>query len=148
VSKKTRAYIGTLAYDVGTVGQIAGVCDVAFILPERKAISQDIPPLTLATNVPRIEEEVSVVGFPTTPYQQIEKCVVTSIHEKQGFIVLNKPVDPGFSGGPVLNSEGKVYGVITSTDMDKKQTTVIRLTDSMLSSIAWRPFTDYDAINK
>ena len=28
---------------------------------------------------------------------------------------------------------------ITSTDTDKRQTTVIRLTDSMLSSIAWCP---------
>jgi hypothetical protein len=135
--RTVRAYMGTLGYEVGRVGQVGFLSDVAFIEPKRERLADDIACMTLATNAPRADEEVRVVGYPGTPYQQIEKAIISSVHERQRFLVLNRPVDPGFSGGPVINSEGQVYGVIANTDAEKKQTTVIRLSEADIPSIQW-----------
>jgi len=145
---KIRAYLGTLGYEVDRIGHIEGLEDIVFILPERHQISEDIPVLKLAVNIPRINEEVRAVGYTGTPHQQITKCDVTSVHETQAYMILNKPVDSGFSGGPVLNTSGHVYGVISNTDKGEKQTTVIRLSENNLSQIIWHPLSYYEDLSK
>ena len=132
-----RAYMGTLAYTVQEIGQVSSLDDVAFLRPHEKNILDKVNEITLATKAPASGERVSVVGFPGTPYQQLTEMLVTSVHETEGFMVLNQPVDPGYSGGVVLNSSGQAYGVVVNTDQQSRQTTVIRLTPADLRQIQW-----------
>ena len=143
-ARRTRAFMGFLAYEIGRVGEARGLQDVAFFLPRRSALSRDIVPLQLSDGPPRVREQVSFFGFPSTSKQQVDSAQVTSVHETQGYFVLNKSVDTGFSGGPVFNAEGQVYGVISSTDKAKRQTTVMRIRPDMLNSIVWKSLAEYD----
>jgi|BioPla2DNA2_1021312.scaffolds.fasta_scaffold39011_2 CBS domain-containing protein len=143
-ARRTRAYMGFLAYEVGRVGEAKGLQDIAFFLPRRSVLSRDIRPLELADGPPRVREKVFFFGFPSTSRQQVDTAQVTSVHEARGYFVLNKPVDAGYSGGPVFNEEGRVYGVITSTDKAKRQTTVMRIRAEMLNTIDWKSLAEYD----
>ena len=148
IGRRTRAYMGFLAYEIGRVGEARGLQDVAFFLPRRSVLTRDVLPLQLSDGPPRVREQVSFIGFPCTPKQQVDTAQVTSVHEMQGYFVLNMSVDTGFSGGPVSNSEGKVYGVITSTDKVRRQTTVMRIRPDMLHSIVWKTLAENDAIRR
>ncbi len=134
---KGRAYMGTLAYTVEQVGRVPSLDDVAFFRPHEKNIVDKVGAIPLASNAPVSGERVSVVGFPGTAYQQLTEMVVTSVHETEGFMILNQPVDPGCSGGVVIDAAGRAYGVVANTDAKNKQTTVLRLTRDSLQQVRW-----------
>ena len=138
--RQIRAYMGFLAYDIGYIGTIAGLQDVVFLRPRRDMSECTLTHLQLANRPPVVREEVNIFGFPSTPRQQLETAQVSSVHESQGYFVLNRAVDPGYSGGPVVDSEGYVYGIVANTDHTNRQTNVIRIDSDMLTMIEWSQF--------
>jgi hypothetical protein len=149
VGVETRAYLGRLAEVVGSVGIVDNLQDVAFLRPERSAAFIPGSPFSFATNAPRVGEVVQVFGFPSesgthsAPTQQIEEYLIASVHEDQGYFTLNRPVNAGFSGGPVVNSQNGVYGVVSCGDTNNTQTTVMRLKQDHLASIHWKPMSEF-----
>jgi hypothetical protein len=149
VSSETSAYLGRLAEDVGWIGVVENLQDVAFLRAERNVAFIPGAPFVFATNAPRVGEEVKVVGFPSdsetrsAPNQQVEKYLVASVHEDQGYFTLNRPINAGFSGGPVVNSENGVYGVVSCGDTNNTQTTVMRLKQDQVASIHWKPVSEF-----
>jgi hypothetical protein len=135
----TKVLLGTLAYTPSDIGFSNKVEDVAFLRPKNSRRLKGFKPIQLAALPPKVGETIQVVGYPGTPDPQIDEAKVTSVHEENGFFVLNKGVRPGYSGGVVLNSAGMAYGAITSTDDTDKQTTVLRVTPEMLQDIKWKP---------
>ena len=56
------------------------------------------------------------------------------------FYQVDVPIQPGNSGGPLLNKKGEVAGVITST---LNQITALRLTGSLPQNVNFAVKTDY-----
>ena len=147
ISRKTRAFLGTLAEPVGEVGSISTLKDVAFLRPKRKqALEVALSPMILSTNTPHVGEAVKLIGYPGTSYQQVESGTVSSVQEDSGFFVLNKPVNSGFSGGPVLDQQNHVYGIVSSGDTNNQQTTIVRLRQKDLDGIQWFNLADLDQV--
>ena len=76
-------------------------------------------------------EEVSAWGFPDTPSPDLCETSakggplkITAVYND--YLVLNGPIDGGFSGGPVVaRSDGALLGVISRSE--EKQTRVVRI---------------------
>jgi len=71
-------------------------------------------------DLPAVEEVVKVWGFPQTtlPQLKIGPRVVMATSE---MIALNEPLDGGYSGGPVLNMNDALLGmVLRSTDRQSR----------------------------
>ncbi len=88
--------------------------DIALIQP-RKALS---PGLSGRTSPPRVGEPVIVIGYPLADklgYSQVSvtQGIISAIHSD--VIQLSVPVNPGNSGGPVLDATGAVLGVVGGT---------------------------------
>ena len=64
---------------------------------------QDILPL-------KPKMEVGVWGFPDVQSPQHEEVNVTSI--ERGYFVLNRPLEGGYSGGPVFSADEQLLGVV------------------------------------
>jgi S1-C subfamily serine protease len=60
---------------------------------------------------PRAGDEVSVWGFPGTTVPQLGRGMLVTAVEKFYF-ALNRPLDVGFSGGPVVGAGNSLCGVI------------------------------------
>jgi hypothetical protein len=131
--------IGTLAYEPFTIGLLKDANDAAFLTVNDLSAFKAVRLLSLSDSPPIYGESVQVCGYPKTSDQQFATAVVTSVHEDAGFFVLNEALDEGYSGGVVLNSAGKAYGVIVNTDLAKKQTKVLRVTPDTLKTIDWHP---------
>src|ERR1035437_2021496 len=121
----SRALIGTLGYEPAAVGFAKDLNDAGFLRPKDPGILKTIKALPLSDTPPTYGENVQVVGYPGTPFEQFSNMSVTAVHEDDHFFVLNQAVDDGYSGGVVLSSAGKAYGVIVNTDAGHKQTTVL-----------------------
>ncbi len=75
-----------------------------------------IKPLKIAENLPRVGEKVVVAGSPMGLEQTISSGIVSAWrkHETLGDVFqMSAPVSPGSSGGPVLNMEGEVVGIVS-----------------------------------
>ncbi|MGB2714716.1 MAG: trypsin-like peptidase domain-containing protein [Vicinamibacterales bacterium] len=84
-------------------------------------IGQRLPPLTLAKELPKVGEWIVVVGNPfgagTTATAGIVSAApgaITASPELARRIQINAAVNPGNSGGPVVNLAGEVVGATTS----------------------------------
>ena len=78
--------------------------------------------LALRENSPRAAEPVLVAGFPLQSLlasgPQVSTGIVTAlagVHDDASRIQISAPIQPGNSGGPVVDREGRVLGVATST---------------------------------
>ncbi len=82
--------------------------------------STGLGPLQLATSqATRQGEEVLVVGYPLTPILgsydvTVTRGIVSAIRADVGLIQVDAAMNPGVSGGPVLNLQGAVVGVAVS----------------------------------
>ena len=70
-------------------------------------------------------DDVTAWGFPRTTDCQLKKAQISSIGAN--YFALNIPLEPGFSGGPVRDSVGKLVGVILRSD--DKQTRCLLATE-------------------
>jgi S1-C subfamily serine protease len=89
--------------------------DLAVVRTTRRGI----PALPLVTAQPQQGEEVLVIGFPlATALGNIDATVtrgiVSAVRTDIGLIQVDAAMNPGVSGGPVLNQRGEVIGIAVS----------------------------------
>ncbi len=89
--------------------------DLAFLSPSQK---WDVPTLSFQTveNV-KLHDKVAVLGFPFGMPFTVTEGIVSStkqLLDGKSYIQTDAAVNPGNSGGPLVNSQGEVIGVTTS----------------------------------
>jgi len=75
-----------------------------------------IVPLKIAQQLPRVGEKIVVAGNPMGLEQTIASGIVSAWREHKQFgrvFQISAPVSPGSSGGPVLNMDGEVVGIVS-----------------------------------
>src|SRR6478672_3549416 len=77
--------------------------------------ASDLPALQLAGDKPADGEPVVIMGNPQGLKHSIVSGVISGTREIDGrtMLQLAVPVEPGNSGGPVLDLQGRVLGVVT-----------------------------------
>ena len=88
--------------------------------------SQEIPPLPLCYNVyPNPAEDVVILGNPLGLANTVSRGIVSAVRSSPGgdrisnipegvtLIQTDASVNPGNSGGPMINSQGEVIGIVT-----------------------------------
>ncbi|HEV2809238.1 MAG TPA: trypsin-like peptidase domain-containing protein [Acidimicrobiales bacterium] len=73
------------------------------------AVDEVLPPLDMADDGPRVGEPVLVVGSPLGLEQSVVTGIVSAFRDEH--IQISAPLNPGNSGGPVVDADGKVIGV-------------------------------------
>ena len=133
-----RVGIGDFGTPVKSVGSSPDLPnDLVLLDPATDQMWTELRPTRLATNTPRVGDQVQVLGIPTTFAQQLTNATVTAVFEQQGYFVLNTALEAGFSGGLVTGKDGLAVGVVTSTT--KEQTTVSLVTGSRLKGTFFKP---------
>lgn len=87
----------------------------------------DIPlslvhPLSISASTPKVGEDVFAVGAPENLAFSVTKGIISSIDRKLSRLSkvneayqIDATISPGSSGGPVLNMDGEVIGIIEAT---------------------------------
>lgn len=75
----------------------------------------ELPPLPLADEKPDTGESIVVMGNPHGLKHSVVSGVLSGLREIDGrnMLQLAVPVEPGNSGGPVVDMQGRVLGVVT-----------------------------------
>lgn len=96
--------------------------DVAVLTFDTKQVKNKREPLVFATSRPKIGENLFGAGFPFEYECLLLTGCVTGYHkEKDGalageYLVTNAMFSPGNSGGPVVNMQGDVIGMVDWID--------------------------------
>ena len=101
---------GAREYD-GEIVRVEPAADLALI-----EVLADLPALTPASELPAIGDPVMVVGSGASLEGTITTGVVSSLDREldgQTYLQFSAVVNPGNSGGPVLDAAGNVIGVTT-----------------------------------
>ncbi len=75
-----------------------------------------LPALQLALQVPRVGEEILVMGYPLASILgqhdiTVTRGIVSAVRPEIGMIQVDAAMNPGVSGGPVVNVRGEVVGM-------------------------------------
>jgi len=130
--------VGLLAQPVSAVGMPLGVSDWVGLRPVDATVFKGSQILTLSKTVPKLGDSVTVIGFPDTAHEQRTTRTITALSPNNEFVVFNEPLEPGYSGGVVLNAKNQAVGVVVTTD--KKQSNALLLSPEKLVSLQWKPF--------
>jgi S1-C subfamily serine protease len=83
------------------------------------------PPVEIQQNPPKLGEDVAVLGYPLGAFLgnslSVTRGNVASLSGLAGdsrHLLITAPVQPGNSGGPVINADGSVVGVVVSRVSD------------------------------
>jgi S1-C subfamily serine protease len=127
-----------------SVEQLAMTVDIAFLRVNRKA--EFYLPLA-STHTATVGQRVFTIGFPATAMLGFEpKFTDGSISALSGpggeasFMQVTVPIQPGNSGGPLMNDRGEVLGIITSTAAIGP---FLASTGSLPQSVNWAVKADY-----
>lgn len=98
---------------VAIVAQASQSLDVAVL----RVGEEGLPQIPLAAAQPRVGEEVVVLGYPVAEVIGFEDLTVTRgivsrLLVDEGLLQLDASVNPGNSGGPVVNSRGEAVGIV------------------------------------
>ncbi len=82
-----------------------------------RVAEEGLPSIPLASIRPRVGEEIIVLGYPLAREVDFEdltatRGIVSRILLDQGLLQFDASVNPGNSGGPVLNSRGEAVGIV------------------------------------
>lgn len=106
--------------DGGTVGCDVASSDTALDLATLACETGDHPSLELAGALPEIGSEITVLGYPGGSTDLIATRGIVSAPDVGGFIRTDAALNPGNSGGPLLDAEGLVVGVATARDTQEE----------------------------
>ena len=91
--------------------------------------------------VPSLGDIVFTVGYPTPDllgtdpkYTNGTVSALSGLRSDASFLQISVPIQPGNSGGPLVNEDGEVVGVVVST---ADAPAFIRATDSIPQNINW-----------
>lgn len=74
------------------------------------AVDEELQVLPTAPEVPRVGEPVLVIGSPLGLEQSVVSGIVSAFRDEH--IQISAPLNPGNSGGPVVDAAGEVVGVV------------------------------------
>jgi len=137
---QVRVGIGDFGSSVKNVGLFSAdspLKDVALLEPTEGRVFTELRSTPLADKVPQVGDTVQVLGIPDTFAQQLTSATVTAVFERLGYFVLSTALQPGYSGGVVLDKDGRAAGVVTSAS--KGQTTVILVNGARLKGAEFKP---------
>lgn len=79
-------------------------------------LNETVPPLTIATNTPKQGAELFAIGNPQGLTFSVTKGTLSAYRNEDGqtFIQTDAAISGGNSGGPLVNTNGEVVGVVTS----------------------------------
>ena len=93
------------------------------------------------TQQPALGDDVFTIGYPTPgilgrdpKYTNGTVSALSGVEGDASFLQISVPVQPGNSGGPLVNEQGEVIGVVVAT---ADAPTFIRATDSIPQNINW-----------
>jgi len=93
------------------------------------------------TRQPALGDEVFTIGYPTPAllgrnpkYTNGTVSALSGVGGDASFLQISVPVQPGNSGGPLVNEQGEVIGVVVAT---ADAPAFIRATDSIPQNINW-----------
>jgi S1-C subfamily serine protease len=119
--------------------------DIAVLLPSQ--VPDNLVPATLS-GAARIGEEAFAVGNPFGLYGSMSAGVISGFNrtfkipdtgqELQGLIQFDAAVNPGNSGGPLVNRDGQVVGIVTAFLNPTKQNVFIGIGFAVPISTAGR----------
>ena len=103
------SFLGTVSYTEAQSSRL----DLA-ILP---AVGSPRSRLQLARSAPEQGQQIIVIGSPEGLGNSVSDGIVSAIRtmDSRRLIQLTAPISAGSSGGPVLNAQGQVVGVMVST---------------------------------
>jgi len=133
-----RVGIGDFGTPVKSVGSSPDLPnDLVLLEPATDQVWAELRATRLATNTPRVGDQVQVLGIPKTFVQQLTSAAVTAVFEQQGYFVLNTALEAGFSGGLVTGKDGLAVGLVTGTT--NGQTTVSLVNGTRLKGATFKP---------
>jgi len=130
--------VGSLAQPLSAVGMPAVNSDWVGLRPIDASVFKSSQVLTLSKTVSKLGDSVTVIGFPDTSHEQRTTRTITAVSPSNDFVVFSQPLEPGYSGGVVLNAKNQAVGVVVTTD--KKQSTALLLSPDKITSLQWKPF--------
>jgi putative serine protease PepD len=94
-------------YD-GVVTQTSAADDLAVI-----AVNTALPVLSIATAKPAVGDTVMAFGSPLGLEGTVSAGIVSALRHEDGhdYLQFTAPISPGNSGGPVVDSDGRVVGI-------------------------------------
>ncbi|VUX54875.1 protein of unknown function [uncultured Woeseiaceae bacterium] len=125
---------------------------------EKSSAANDLAVLRLAASTPdylsftstrsvQVGDQVFTVGYPTksilgseAKFTEGSISALSGIQDEASYMQVSVPVQPGNSGGPVVNYDGNVVGVIAATAAVE---TFYRATGSLPQNINWAVKSDY-----
>ena len=125
---------------------------------EKSSAANDIVVLRIAASTPdyltfsstrlvQLGDQVFTVGFPTMSilgsepkFTEGSVSALSGIQDEGSYMQISVPIQPGNSGGPVVNYEGNVVGVIAATAAVES---FYRATGSLPQNINWAVKSDY-----
>jgi putative serine protease PepD len=73
------------------------------------SVEEDLQPLAMSGQLPRVGEPILVVGSPLGLEQSVVTGIVSAFRDEH--IQISAPLNPGNSGGPVVDADGEVIGM-------------------------------------
>ncbi|MDR7416926.1 MAG: serine protease [Armatimonadota bacterium] len=114
-----------------------------------------LPALSVATRLPRLGEDIVVLGFPLVSLLgqydlTVTRGVISGLRPELGVVQIDASINPGVSGGPVVTPMGEVVGMVVARLEGQQQVNfavpgtllaqlLSRLSDSPTSLAALQP---------
>jgi putative serine protease PepD len=80
-------------------------------------VAASLPALTLQTTLPSVGATVLVFGSPEGLEGTVAGGIVSALRDQ--YIQFSAPVSPGNSGGPLVDSRGRVLGITTAKIVER-----------------------------
>ncbi|OGV42759.1 MAG: hypothetical protein A3F46_00760 [Legionellales bacterium RIFCSPHIGHO2_12_FULL_42_9] len=139
-------------------------CDLAILEVADPAFQATVEPLKFTTSRQKTGDKARVVGFPIGGEEccQTEGVISRSDRVQYAFSKCNllttsidAKISPGNSGGPVLNIDGQVVGVVHQSSLDGRTLgqmipldIIFHFLDDAINNLRYAGFPDFDAITQ